>query len=422
MYTGPNVMLGYAAGPADLSLGRTVDELRTGDIARRADDGLYEIVGRRSDFAKILGLRVDPRRVEELLAGHGVDTCCVGGDDELLVAVRDTIDRARVRRLVADGCGLPPRAVRVLPCSELPRLPTGKPDRQAVRELARRCADPPPPRTAPGTDLRHLYAEILDRDDVTDDSSFVDLGGDSLSYVEMSLRLEQALGHLPANWHTLPIRELRPLPERPVTRAASRSTARSPARRRTVETSVALRAIAILLIVGTHSTLFNLSGGAHLLLGVAGFNFARFQLTTAGRGERLRRIWASIIRIVVPSVIWIAAAQVATGQYGPANLVLLHSVFGPSEGGWGWHFWFIEAIVYLLVAAAVLLSVPAFDRLERRFPYALPLAVAALGLVTRYDLLGWQERFHVPSAVRIFWLFALGWAAAKATTGWQRPP
>jgi acyl-CoA synthetase (AMP-forming)/AMP-acid ligase II len=35
VYTGANVMLGYAETPADLGLGRTVNELHTGDIARR---------------------------------------------------------------------------------------------------------------------------------------------------------------------------------------------------------------------------------------------------------------------------------------------------------------------------------------------------------------------------------------------------
>ncbi|MEV1147643.1 AMP-binding protein, partial [Micromonospora sp. NPDC049799] len=58
VYAGPNVMLGYAESPADLALGRTIDELHTGDLARRGADGLWEIVGRRSRFAKILGLRI----------------------------------------------------------------------------------------------------------------------------------------------------------------------------------------------------------------------------------------------------------------------------------------------------------------------------------------------------------------------------
>jgi acyl-CoA synthetase (AMP-forming)/AMP-acid ligase II len=401
VYAGPNVMLGYAETPADLGLGRTVDELHTGDVARRADDGLYEIIGRRSRFAKILGLRIDLQHVEALLDRHGVTAYCVGGD-ELVVAVRRNLDPAYVRRLVATECGLPARGVRVLGLTELPRLPTGKPDYQAVRDLARQSADSSAA-TASRTDLRQMYAEVLARTDVTDDSSFVSLGGDSLSYVEASLRLEQAIGHLPANWHTIPIRELRPLADR------------AAGHRRALETSVALRAIAIVLIVGTHAGLFNISGGAHLLLGVAGFNFARFHLTAADRRERLRHVWGSIARVAAPSIAWIAAVLLVTGEYGLSNLVLLNSVLGPREGGSGWHFWFVEALVYLMVAMAVLLSVPALDRLERRFPYGLPMAVMAAGLVIRYDVLALQADYHLPSAARNLWLFALGWAAAKAT-------
>jgi acyl-CoA synthetase (AMP-forming)/AMP-acid ligase II len=400
VYSGPNVMLGYALGPADLSLGRTVDELHTGDIARRAPDGLYEIVGRCGQVAKLRGLRIDPRRVEELLDRHGVTAYCVGGDDELLVAAREPAEPARVRRLVVAGTGLPPGAVRVVAVAELPRLPSGKPDHGAVRALAL------PSAPSPAGDLCALYAEVLDTDEVTPEHSFVSLGGDSLSYVEMSLRLERALGHLPADWHTTPIRSLR--------------TPARPRRRHALDTTVALRALAIVLVVGTHATLFNLSGGAHLLLGVAGFNFARFQLTGAGRGERLRHIGTSIRRIAVPSVAWIAAVMLVTGQYGLPSLFLLGGVFGPSPGWSGWHFLFVEALVYILAVATVLLAVPSLDRLERRHPYGFPMGILLIGLVTRYDLLGLREHYHLPSAVRVFWLFAIGWAAGKAATVRQR--
>jgi hypothetical protein len=66
------------------------------------------------------------------------------------------------------------------------------------------------------------------------------------------------------------------------------------------------------------------------------------------------------------------------------------------------------------------MSVPLVDRVERRFPFGFPLALMASGLVTRYDLLGLRADDHIPSAVIVFWLFALGWAAAKATSVWHR--
>jgi hypothetical protein len=44
----------------------------------------------------------------------------------------------------------------------------------------------------------------------------------------------------------------------------------------------------------------------------------------------------------------------------------------------------------------------------------MPCRLAAMGLLTRYDLVGVPDRTEMPDAVTVFWLFALGWAAAKA--------
>ncbi len=104
---------------------------------------------------------------------------------------------------------------------------------------------------------------------VSDDSTFVSLGGDSLSYVEMSVRLEEMLEELPADWHTTTVGELATLQASPRRRSWWR-----PQR---LEMTVVLRAVAILLIVGSHSNVFMLLGGAHVLLGVAGFNSRALQ-------------------------------------------------------------------------------------------------------------------------------------------------
>jgi acyl-CoA synthetase (AMP-forming)/AMP-acid ligase II len=419
VYAGPNVMLGYAEAPPDLAAGRTVTELYTGDIARRTPDGLYEIVGRRSRFVKVYGLRIDLQWVEATLERHGITACCVGDDRELLVAAaRSRAGRSRLRpaaggrdadpapaqreaadlrRLVAGACGLPPTAVRVALVPALPRLPSGKPDYEAVRALA------PPPIAEQPADLKRLFADVLGREDVTDDSTFVGLGGDSLSYVEMSVRLERALGALPEQWHTTTIRALR------------RTTGHR-RRRATIDTSVALRAIATVLIVGTHATLFGISGGAHLLMGVAGYNFARFQLTAAPRTQRVRGIGRSVARIAFASMTWIGLVVLLTDDYSLANVLLLNYVFGDG-GEHDWHFWFIESLVYIELVAIGLAALPWLDRLERRWPFGAPMAVLAVALVTRYELV---PGVVLPSAAKVPWLFAIGWAAAKATTTRQR--
>jgi acyl-coenzyme A synthetase/AMP-(fatty) acid ligase len=410
VYAGPNVMLGYAQTPADLALGRVVDVLRTGDVARHTSAGLYEVIGRRSRFAKVLGLRIDLDRAEALLADRGLSSCCVGQDDELIVAVEGREpdgDAGSVRRLVSAELGAPAGAVRVHPVAELPRLACGKPDHRAVAELARiaeeqAALDEP---QANGSDVRALFAEVLDEPDVSDDDTFVSLGGDSLSYVEMSVRLEEALGHLPAGWHLTPIRELVPVarPRRLLAHA--------------VETSVVLRALAILLIVATHAHAIRILGGAHLLVAVAGFNFARFQLGPAPRLERLRSQLTSVARIAVPTVAWIAvAALLLADEYGFANVVLLNAVVGPETWTAQWHFWFVEVLLYILLALAALLAVPWIDRAERRSPWLFAATLVGLGLLGRFHVFD----AGIPNTRPVLWLFALGWAAARSSATWQR--
>lgn len=412
IYAGPNVMLGYAHTPEDLGIGDTLrGELHTGDLARRSDDGLYEVVGRRSRFAKVFGLRIDLPHVESALTGHGLTACCAGGTDELIVAVQDSHDAAGVRQSAARASGLPVSAVRVFLVDQLPRTSTGKPDFRAVAELARADQSAPAaePTTAADTAaVRALYADILHCTQVTDDSTFVSLGGDSLSHVQMSLRLEKLLGYLPVNWHTTPIRDL----------------AREPRQRRrwrTVETNVVLRAVAIVLIAGSHIHLFTLLGGAHVLLGVAGYNFARFHRGAAERTERLRHTLASVARIAVPSMVWIGAVIALTGEYRITSALLLNGVLGPDGWSVEWRYWFVEAIVYIVLVVAAVLCIPFADRIERRNPFWFAMGFVALGLLTRYGLVDVDDgRNRILTASVVFWLFALGWAAAQSTTVWHR--
>ena len=196
------------------------------------------------------------------------------------------------------------------------------------------------------------------------------------------------------------------------------SPSRGSRRRRTasLDTSVALRAAAIVLIVGTTCALFGISGGAHLLLAVAGFNFARFHLTSAVRRvthprHRTERSPHRAREHVLDRL----ASLFLTDDYGWLRIFLLHNVLGP-PGRFN-DFWFIEALVYMMLAMLALLAIPPVDRAERRYPFALPMVLMTLSLVTRYQLFP-GVKLGTPLAA--FWLFALGWSAAKATTGWQR--
>ncbi len=406
VYRGENVMLGYAETPVDLSRGRDVVELRTGDLARIGPDGLVELTGRRARLAKVFGLRVDLDRVELALLDAGVVAHAVDGGDRVVVGVDVSaapLEEEPVRAALGE-LGLPAAGVSVVGLSEVPRTPSGKPDLPAIAALARRTGA-----AAEEADVAGVFRTVLGGE-VGPDDTFVGLGGDSLSYVEASLRLEKLLGRLPVGWHRLTVRELSGGPE-------PSAEPRRPRLGRTVETNVLLRAAAIVAIVGSHSNLFMVMGGAHVLVGLAGFNFGRFQLTDHPRVERTRRLAASILRIVVPSVLWLTFAAAASAKYGVLNVLLLNGLLGSRDWTESWHYWFVEALVWTLVALTALLAVPAVDRLERRHPFGLPFGLALLFLLTRYDVV---RLFHGPDvdyihrAHVIFWLFALGWATVKA--------
>ncbi|WP_436698919.1 AMP-binding protein [Nocardioides sp. BYT-33-1] len=416
VYRGPNVMMGYADAPADLAHGAELDELRTGDLARFTSTGLVEIVGRRSRFAKLFGQRVDLDRVQTLLGLGGYDAGCAESADgtRLVVAVPGSPDPATLAEVVAAAAtatGLPEHAVLGVPVTVLPRLPNGKLDQQALARL--RPAPAAGADAEPGSaeaSIARLYGRILGHERVGPDASFVSLGGDSLSYVELSLRLEARIGPLPGDWQNRTVAEL----------AARRDPDASPPRRRPrwarVDTTIVLRALAILFIVGSHTDLWVVLGGAHVLLAVAGVNFARFHLADEGPRERLRRVARAASRVALPAVLWIGAVALLTGQPGWRSVLLLNDVLGSRD--WSepaWHYWFVEVVLLLAIGAGLLTAVPRVMALERRHRFPLALGLALLGLLPRAwaDLASYGGDV-IHSSVFVAWLFLGGWAAAVA--------
>ena len=430
VFSGPGVMLGYADQHADLEIGRSVDRLHTGDLGRWTDDGLLEVTGRRSRVAKVLGHRVDLDHVERTLRADGCDVRCVDGGPGLVIcAAAVTGDLHDIAGQAADRAGLPTRCVRVVEPTDLglegvPLLPTGKVDYGTLTSLVAQTPEEPLPSL--GGTITERYATILGRAGVLPTDTFTSLGGDSLSYVEASLHVEECLGDLPRGWHVMPLRELESLA---ATHAAStaaisvrgwRARFDAVTRLRAVETSVVLRAVAIVLIVGTHAHVFTLQGTAHALLVLVGYNLARFRLGDAPRGERIRGLLVSTSRVLAPALVLLVTIHLVTGQYARATVGLSNWAFGVAALGPNWRFWFVEAVVVGLLATTLLLATPWGDRLQRRHPFALPLVLSGLGMLWWQDVLFPPVPHMQGSALVVFWLFCLGWAAAAAGSVRQR--
>jgi peptidoglycan/LPS O-acetylase OafA/YrhL len=308
---------------------------------------------------------------------------------------------------VAPLASVPPGAVRVHQVASIPRNGAGKCD---YAELVRHAAATTAAKAgASPASVRELYAAALGRTDVSGGDSFTSLGGDSLSFVEVSAGLARRLGHLPRDWPHLTVDELT-------------GTARRP-RRFTVpvEIGVVLRAVAILMVVVTHTDVWMVPGGAHVLLAVAGYNLARFALRTPGRRARTRRILAALGAVVLPASAWIAGCGVVTGDYRLPTALYVNGLVGSDDWSPDWQFWFLEALVWSYLGVAALLAVRRLDRWQRARPFATAMVLAGAALLLRYLVVGVQaEGTEKYSVAVVLWVLAVGWAAAEARSPGHR--
>jgi acyl-coenzyme A synthetase/AMP-(fatty) acid ligase len=419
VYSGPNVMLGYAQSPADLGRGRDTTELRTGDLARRVGD-LFEVVGRCNRYGKVFGLRIDLDAVERRLQAEVDNGARVVATDRAVHVFLGTGRAAgAARALAAAECGLPGHAVRAEVVPHLPLTDSGKTDYAALRRLAELADadDDGAASTTGGSELRDDFVRVLGRPDARGDDSFVSLGGDSLSYVELATRLgERFPGGLPVGWHTRTLDELERLARRPAPATPRRT------RWARLDSTVALRALAILFVVASHVDLVALEGGAHLLLALAGFNFARFQLSAGGDARtRLRHGLAGLTQLVVPSVLWIGSIALLFGSYHLTTALFVREVVNGSEWDDQWQFWFLESLVWITAGALALTCLPVLHRLERREPFRFALVLLAVAAAARFAEVGLRagptQRY---TTLVVTFFFVLGWLGARATSNRRR--
>ncbi len=412
IYSGPNVMLGYANEAGDLARGREVTELRTGDLGRLDGSGRLQLVGRASRFVKLHGKRVDLDHVESCLRTTRRTVRCAGDDDGLVVVTvspgSEPASDDDLRREVRELTAIPDARIVAVRLPDLPRTASGKVDGPALVGAARSIdagSDDP----ADDASVADAFAMVLGLSVVNQSASFADLGGDSFSYVEMSIRLERLLGELPRDWHLRPVADLEHL--RTVADPRRRSWVR-------LETGVVIRAVAILLIVCTHMRVFRVPGGAHGLLALAGYNLARFQLLPRDVPGRLRRSVSTIARVAVPTSAWIGVNMVLAGGYSLGAMLLVNNYTGDAaRRGGRWEYWYFEVFVQVMVVVVVLFTIPAVRRRERRAPFAFALGVLAVTLLFRFDLVQLGGEYNeVFRTHTVAFFVALGWCAQRADT------
>ncbi|MHB2020589.1 MAG: amino acid adenylation domain-containing protein, partial [Candidatus Xenobia bacterium] len=198
---GPGVSPGYLKRP-DLNAqsflqhgGRRL--YRSGDMARRREDGCYLLLGRRDAQLKVRGCRVEPAEVEAVLDGlPGVSRSTVIMREGRLVAYLavpqpPTPTDEELRAWCASR--LPeymlPSAFVALP--SLPITANGKVDRAALPGLTGRGETARDPVEA---QLGAVWEEVLGVSRPGIDQTFAELGGTSLLAVRLVVRAEQVFG------------------------------------------------------------------------------------------------------------------------------------------------------------------------------------------------------------------------------------
>ncbi|MFD3328036.1 amino acid adenylation domain-containing protein [Streptomyces sp. NPDC058701] len=181
---------------------------RTGDRAVRTADGELEFLGRIDDQVKIRGHRIELGEIESALLEHPVVA-------QAAVAVRTGEDGEPFLAgyLVPAAGARPPgpadlreHLMRTLPAAmvpqrwqtveRLPLTPNGKLDRRALPVPP---PDAPAPQVADDGDettrtIRRIWAEVLHLPDVGPDDDLFDLGGHSLTVIQIAARIRDALG------------------------------------------------------------------------------------------------------------------------------------------------------------------------------------------------------------------------------------
>lgn len=225
VYRGPNVMMGYAESVLDLLRDDTPEYLLTGDIAYFDKNGLFYITGRSKRFVKLFGIRVSLDEVQSTLKTICPHSAVTGNDKHIVVALsHNTIPILTLRSSLSEKFSLPESVFTFIEYDEIPLMVTGKYDYKAImntagksdvknQSLLLRLKD-----FILGTlgllendwgSVFELFNGTLSGVQVTGNDTFDSLGGDSLSYVSLSVELEGLLGsYFPSDWSSLPVSEL----------------------------------------------------------------------------------------------------------------------------------------------------------------------------------------------------------------------
>jgi long-chain acyl-CoA synthetase len=136
IYTGPNVMMGYATSRADLAQGDALGgRLFTGDAAYMDEDGFLYINGRMKRDVKLFGLRLNLDEIEAILRVHGPTAVIARGEKlRIFCEYGDDTEFARHRHELAARLKMNHLAFEFCRIDRLPMNTNGKIDYRVLAD------------------------------------------------------------------------------------------------------------------------------------------------------------------------------------------------------------------------------------------------------------------------------------------------
>jgi len=337
---------------------------KTGDLGTYLIDGSVSFLGRGDSQVKIRGHRIELTEIEGALSRHPrIAQCVVLANHATSLArlvaycvATTPVSSSELRDHV--GKELPDYMVPALFVflDAIPLTPNGKIDRRALPSVDKDAS------MSSSQDLSPLalllvaaWSEILEVPRIDSNLSFVELGGDSLSFVQASMALEALIGHLPDQWEMIPVRQLCEL---------SHKSRPSRFSLRAMEVPVLLRVMSILLIVIGHLDLFSkflIAGETKVLFVVSGISLARFQLQAINERGNARTLLKSIVSIATPTILYAILVQIVFDRVHWQTMLLVSNWFPESVVG-NFTYWYVEVLLQMIVIIGFALS---FERVRK---------------------------------------------------------
>jgi amino acid adenylation domain-containing protein len=175
---------------------------RTGDVGKWLDDKRIAYLGRKDRQINLVGYRIEPGEVEDVINRHqGINKCVVMMEphENCLIAfyvAPKTLDLAALRLYLSEK--LPAYMVpsHLVSLESIPLTINGKADHKALLELFHLSNIPATQqqddlRTPMETSLHYLWSEILNRDTLDVQDNFFAVGGNSLKVIQLYETLKQ---------------------------------------------------------------------------------------------------------------------------------------------------------------------------------------------------------------------------------------